>query len=63
MASCAMLASKLEANVARLQKSILDVGGSRLKKQQKTCKSALADLNAETTKLNSAKILITTIAL
>eukprot|EP00979_Chaetoceros_neogracilis_P003158 scaffold536_cov142-Chaetoceros_neogracile.AAC.6 len=33
MASCAMLASKLEADVARLQKSILDAGGSRLKKQ------------------------------
>jgi len=59
MASCAMLASKLEADVARLQKSILDAGGSRLKKQQKACKTVLADLNAETTKLNSAKILIT----
>jgi len=58
MASCAMLASKLEVDVARLQKSILDAGGSRLKKQQKACKKVLADLNSKTTKLNSAKVLI-----
>lgn len=59
MASCAMLASKLEADVARLQKSILDAGGSRLKKQQKACEKVVADRNAATTKLNSAKVLIT----
>jgi structural maintenance of chromosome 4 len=59
MASCAMLASELEADVARLQKSILDAGGSRLKKQQKACEKVLADLNSTTTKLNSAKVLIT----
>ena len=59
MASCAMLASKLEADVARLQKSILHAGGSRLKKQQKACEKALADLNEATTKLNSAKVSIT----
>jgi structural maintenance of chromosome 4 len=59
MASCAMLASKLEADVARLQKSILDAGGSRLKKQQQACEKAQTDIKAATTKLNEAKVLIT----
>ncbi len=59
MASCALLASKLEADVARLQKSILDAGGSRLKKQQKACDKAQADIKAATTKLNEMKVLVT----
>lgn len=59
MASCTMLASKLEAEVAKLQKSILDAGGSRLKKQQEICEKTLNDLNSSTKKLNSAKVLIT----
>lgn len=59
MASCAMLASKLETDVARLQKSILDAGGSRLKKQQQACAKAVADIDAATTKLNSTRVLIT----
>jgi len=60
MASCAMLASKLEADVARLQKSILDVGGARLKRQQKVCDKVLEDLNNTTKKLNAAKVSVTT---
>lgn len=58
MASCAMLASKLESNVARLQKSILDAGGSRLKKQQQSCDSALSELNIMSKQLNSTKVKI-----
>lgn len=59
MASCAMLASKLEADVARLQKAILDAGGPRQKKQRKVCDDVVSKLNATTTKLNSAKVMIT----
>lgn len=60
MASCAMLASKLEADVARLQKAILDAGGSKLKKQQAACEKALASLSDTEKALNSAKVVITT---
>lgn len=60
MASCAMLASKLEADVARLQKAILEAGGSKLKKQQAACEKALADLDASEKALNTAKVAITT---
>ncbi len=59
MASCAKHASALEADVARLQASILNAGGARLKKQQKVCDKALADLNDATTKLNSTKVQMT----
>jgi len=59
MASCAMLASKLEGEVAKLQKSILDAGGPKLKKQQDACKKAL-DLQSKTSKeLSSAKVTVT----
>jgi structural maintenance of chromosome 4 len=59
MSSCALLASKLEAEVARLQKEILDAGGSKLKKQQAACEKALSSLNATEKALNSAKVAIT----
>jgi structural maintenance of chromosome 4 len=59
MSSCAILASKMEAEVARLQKAILDAGGSKLKKQQDACEKALSSLNATEKALNSAKIAIT----
>jgi structural maintenance of chromosome 4 len=59
MSSCALLASKLEAEVARLQKAILDAGGSKLKKQQAACEKALSSLNATEKALNSAKVAIT----
>jgi structural maintenance of chromosome 4 len=59
MASCAMLASKLEADVARLQKAILDAGGSKLKKQQAACEKSLANLDAAEKALNTAKVTIT----
>ena len=60
MASCAMLASKLEADVARLQKAILEAGGSKLKKQQSACEKALADLHVSEKALNTSKVAITT---
>jgi structural maintenance of chromosome 4 len=59
MSSCALLASKVEAEVALLQKAILDAGGSKLKKQQAACEKALSSLNATEKALNSAKVAIT----
>jgi len=59
MSSCAMLASKLEAEVARLQKAILDAGGSKLKNQEVACKKVVADLNSAEKALNTAKVSIT----
>jgi len=59
MSSCTMLASKLEAEVARLKKAILDAGGSKLKKQQAACENALSTLNDTEKALNSAKVTIT----
>jgi structural maintenance of chromosome 4 len=59
MSACAMLASKLEADVARLQKAIIDAGGSKLKKQQDACEKALEKLNATEKALNQAKVSIT----
>lgn len=59
MASCAMLAAKLEAEVARLQKAILDAGGKKLKKQQAACEKALAELDSTDKALKSAKVAIT----
>mmetsp|Transcript_16137 Transcript_16137/g.25120 ORF Transcript_16137/g.25120 Transcript_16137/m.25120 type:complete len:713 (+) Transcript_16137:1-2139(+) len=58
MASCAMLASKLEADVARLQKAILDAGGKKLKKQQQACENVVAALNDTEKALSSAKVTI-----
>jgi structural maintenance of chromosome 4 len=59
MASCALLASKLEADVVRLQKAILDAGGTKLKKQQAACDKALAKLDSAEKALNTAKVAIT----
>jgi len=58
MASCAMQASKLEADVARLQTAILDAGGKRLKKQQKSYDAVLQELNSSTKTLNSTRVMI-----
>lgn len=59
MASCAELAAKLEAEVADLQKAILDAGGPKLRKQQAACEKVLKDLNSSEKELNSAKVGIT----
>jgi len=58
MASCKELASKLEAEVSGLQKSILDAGGAKLKKQQQACEKILASLNDAEKALNSAKVAV-----
>jgi structural maintenance of chromosome 4 len=60
MSSCAILASKLESDVARLQKAILDAGGSEMKKQQSTCEKALLALNDAEKTLASSRVAITT---
>ena len=59
MASCTMKASKLESEVARLQKAIMDAGGSKLKKQQEACEKALSKLNAAEKALGQARVSIT----
>merc|ERR1712238_140431 len=43
MASCAMLASKLEGEVAKVQRAILEAGGTELKEQRKLCRKAQSD--------------------
>jgi structural maintenance of chromosome 4 len=59
MASCVELADKLQAEVARLQKAILDAGGPKLKKQQAACDKVLQEYNDTEKALNSAKVAIT----
>jgi len=60
MAACAMLAAKLEAEVNKLQKAILDAGGPRLKKQQSQCDSVLERLNSAENALTTTKVALTT---
>ena len=59
MTCCEKLASGLATEVTRLQKEILDAGGSKLKKQQKTCDKLLSDLNDAEKSLNSARVAVT----
>ncbi|GMH76872.1 hypothetical protein TL16_g07223 [Triparma laevis f. inornata] len=56
MKSCTDLAAKLEAEVAEIQKNILDAGGEKLKKQQKACDAANAALKSANTELNAGKV-------
>ena len=58
MASCAMQASKLETEVSKIQKAILDAGGAKLKKQQGKCDKILKTINDITKEINTAKVLI-----
>ena len=60
MKSTAALAEKLEAEVAKLQKSILDAGGEKLKKQQKSCDDVQKALKKANSELNAAKVDIAT---
>jgi structural maintenance of chromosome 4 len=55
MASCVAATSELEAEVAKLQKDILNAGGSKLKNQQKACDKAKKALNDANKELNEAK--------
>ncbi|KAL7428262.1 hypothetical protein ACHAXH_003877 [Discostella pseudostelligera] len=55
MASCVAATSELEEEVAKLQKSILNAGGSKLKNQQKACDKAKKALNDANKELNEAK--------
>lgn len=58
LASYSMQASKLEADVARLQNAILDAGGTNLKKQHEHCEKIVANLKKTQRNLNSAKVAI-----
>jgi chromosome segregation ATPase len=58
MGSCALQASKLETEVSKIQKAILDAGGAKLKKQQGKCDKILSDINETTKEINTAKVLI-----
>merc|ERR1719253_1485604 len=55
MASCVETTSELEAEVKKLQKSIVNAGGSKLKNQQKACDKAKQDLSDANKELNAAK--------
>mmetsp|Transcript_4957 Transcript_4957/g.10230 ORF Transcript_4957/g.10230 Transcript_4957/m.10230 type:complete len:1374 (-) Transcript_4957:216-4337(-) len=59
MASCVSETSILEAEVSKLQKKIINAGGSKLKNQQKACEKAKSDLNNANKELNAAKSTIT----
>jgi len=56
MKSCVELASRLEKEVSKLQKDILDAGGPRFKKQKAKCEKILLQLNESDKALNSAKV-------
>lgn len=56
MKSCVKLANRLEKEVAKLQKDILDAGGPRLKKQKAKCEKILQQLNESDKALNSARV-------
>lgn len=58
MEACKRLSDRLEKEVAKLQKDILDAGGPKLKKQQMACDKTLADLNETEKKLNAARVAI-----
>lgn len=60
MSACAMKASKLEGEVARIQQAILDVGGPRYKKQKELCDEILTNLNNAEKSLNMATVTVTT---
>lgn len=55
---CVKMASKLEKEVARLQKAILDAGGPALKSQQATCEQVLESLENREKALKSAQVAI-----
>jgi structural maintenance of chromosome 4 len=56
MKHCAELAAKLEAELSKLQRGILEAGGARLQKQRHTCEQILSDLNAAEKTLNASKV-------
>jgi structural maintenance of chromosome 4 len=60
MAACAMQASKLESDVARIQKAILEAGGPKLKQQQSVCDKVIKELDETEKKLNEARVAIAT---
>jgi len=59
MSACVDATSKLEAEVAKLQKNIVTAGGTRLTNQQKACDKAKKDFNDANKELAAAKSTIT----
>ena len=59
MSACVAATSKLEAEVAKLQKNIVTAGGTRLTNQQKACDKAKRDFNDANKELAAAKSTIT----
>jgi structural maintenance of chromosome 4 len=57
--SSALTTSKLEGEIASLQKSILDAGGPELKKQQALCKKIVSETREAEGKLNSERVSVT----
>lgn len=55
---CAKMASKLEKEVGRLQKAILDAGGPALKSQKSICEQLLEELETREKSLKSAQVTI-----
>jgi structural maintenance of chromosome 4 len=58
---CEKNSSELEAEVAELQKSILDAGGPKLKKQQKACEETLEALSLAEKELTVTTVLISSV--
>ena len=56
MKSCVELATRLEKEVSKIQKSILDAGGPKLKKQKAKCEKILQELNDAEKARNAAKV-------
>ena len=56
MKSCVELATQLEKEVSKIQKSILDAGGPKLKKQKAKCEKILQELNDAEKARNAAKV-------
>ncbi len=59
MASCSTEASKLEEEVAKLQKSILEAGGAKLLEQQNKCERIASSLEATSKTLSAEKVTAT----
>lgn len=60
MASCSIQASKLESEVAKIQKAILEAGGPKLKQQQSVYDKVIKELDESEKKLNAARVAIAT---
>jgi len=56
MSACINMSEALDKEISEVQKSILDAGGPRLKKQKEMCQEAASELNKCKKELNAAKV-------